>query len=279
MNKSKRYVSLLILFALAVIGVSAQAQPRSYRSADRRVRIILQQLEQSSNRFHKSLNLALVNGRIDETRPQNDINSFEPAFSSAVDQFTDRFNRRQANQGDVQNVLRKALLVNGFMTRNRVSAPVQNDWAAVRTNLNALANAYGLSWQWNQQTLPPIDSSQSPRLTNGEMDQLIRRLETGGDTFRSSLTAAFDRNSYNQPQSERNMLVAVGDLKNATDQLRNQFSARQPLVNYVGRVLALAVPIDTFMHGNQLTNRAQGDWLTLHNELDSLAGAFNLSAN
>jgi hypothetical protein len=279
MKSSKHIMSLAMMFVLALIGVSAQAQRQSNRIADRQVSATLQRLEQSSNRFHGSLNLALVNARIDETRPQNDINTFEPAFSSALDQFKDRFTHRQAGAADVQNILQKASLVNGFMNRNRLSTPVQNDWASVRTDLNALATAYGVSWQWNQQTLPLISSSRSLRLSDSELNQLIRRIEAGGDTFRSSLGAAFDRNSFNQPQSERNMLVAVGDLKNATDQLRNQFDGSQPVEDYVVRVLGRATPIDTYMRNNRVTTRAQNDWATLRGELTTLAGTFNVSAN
>lgn len=279
MNKSKRIMSALILFALAVIGVSAQAQQRTSNISDRQVSGILQRLQRSSNRFHGSLNLALVNARMDEMRPENDINTFEPAFTNAVDQFTDRFARRQAMTGEVQNILQKALLVNGFMSRNRLNVQSQNDWTAVRADLNALANAYGISWNWNQQTLPPVSSSRSSRLSNGELNQLIRRIETGGDRFRSSLTAAFDRNRYTQTKVEGDANVAVGDLKNATDQLRNRFNARQPVHEYVERVLARATPIDTFMRNNRLTTRAQNDWSTLRGELNTLAGAYDLSTN
>lgn len=279
MNKSKRILVVFVLFALAVIGISVQGQQQSNRNADRQVSSILQRLEKNSNKFRNSLNLALVNGRIDETRPQNDINTFEPAFSSAMDQFNDRFTHRQAAAADVQNILQKALPVNGFMSRNRLNLHVQNDWTAVRTDLNALANAYGVSWQWNQQTLPPVILSRSSRLPDSELNQLIRRLETGGDRFRSSLTEAFDRNPYNQTRSEGNMIVAVGDLKNATDQLRNQFDARQPLHEYVERALARATPIDTYLRNNRLTTRAQNDWATLRGELNTLAGAYNLSTN
>ena len=278
MKNSKRIFSVFILFALAVIGVSAQAQPRTNRVTDRQVSTILQRLERSSNRFRGSLNLALVNGRIDQTRPQNDINSFEPAFSGAVDQYRDQFTRRQAGEADVQNILRKASLVNGFMIRNRLNLQVQNDWAAVRTDLNALANAYGLSWQWNQ-TLPPLSSNQLSRLSDSDLNQLIRRIETGGDSFRSSLTAAFERNRYNKTRSEGNMNVVVSDLKNATNQLRSQFNARQPVADYVPRVLAYAAPIDTYMRNNRLTTQAQNDWSTLHGELNKLAAAFNVSTN
>jgi len=269
---------MLILFALGLVGMSAQAQRRSNGTTDRQVSVILQRLEQSSSRFRNSLNLVLINGRVDETRPQNDINSFEPAFSTAIDQFRDKFSRRQDGGADVQNILQKAALVNGFMTRNRLNATAQNDWATVRNNLNTLANAYGVSWQWNRPTLPPVSSSQLSRLSDSELNQLIQRIETGRNTFASSLTAAFDRNRYSQTGSERNMLVAVGDLKNATDQLRNQFDARQPLVDYVARVLARATPIDTYMSHNRLTTQAQTDWGTLRADLNTLAGALNVAA-
>ena len=278
MKNSKRFCSVFILFALAVIEVSAQAQPRTNRVTDRQVSSIVQRLERSTNRFRGSLNLALVNGRIDQTRPQNDINSFEPAFSDAVDQYRDQFTRRQAGEADVQNILRKASLVNGFMSRNRLNLRVQNDWAAVRTDLNALASAYGLSWQWNQ-TLAPQSPNQLSGLSDSELNQLIRRIETGGDSFRSSLTAAFERNRNYKTQSEGNINVAVNNLKNATSQLRSQFNARQSVADYVPRVLDHAASIDTYMRNNRLTTQAQNDWSTLHGDLDKLGAAFNVSTN
>src|SRR5689334_17606927 len=278
MKNSKRAFCGLIVFALATIGVSAQAQPRPNRVSDRQVSNVLQRLERSSSRFRASLNLALVNGRIDETRPQNDINTFEPALQTAIDQFRVGFNRRQASAADVENIMQKASLVNGFMTRNRLNVTVQNDWAGVRTDLNALANAYGVNWQWNRQSQSPVDSGRSPQLSDSELDLLLRRIETGSNTFKSSLTEALDRR-YDQTRRPDNMNEAVRDFENATDQLRNQFNAKQPLADYVGRLLARATPIDTFMHNNQLTDRTQRDWSTLHGDLSTLAGAFNLSAN
>src|ERR1041384_92388 len=279
MNKSKSVMFVIMLFAFGLICTNAQAQQESRRLRDRQVSGILQRLERSSNRFRNSLNVALVNGRIDETRPQNDINSFEPAFSSALDQFKDRFTRRQAVAADVQDVLHKASIVNGFMTRNRLNVQVQNHWTSVRTDLNALASAYGISWQWNQPTPQPMTSGRSSALSESDLNQLIRRITADGDTFRSSLTAAFDRNSYNQPQSERNMLVAVGYFREATDRLRNQFDLNQPLAGYVAPLLTRATPIDAYMSNNRSTPQAQADWSTLRGEINTLAGAYNISTN
>src|ERR1043166_8903316 len=106
------------------------------------------------------------------------------------------------------------------------------------------------------QAQPQLNNVRSSRLSDGELNQLIRRIEAGGDRFRSSLTEAFDRDLYNQTRSEGNMLVAVGDLKNATDQLRNQFDARQPTHEYVERVLGRATPIDrSEEHTSELQSR------------------------
>ena len=279
MKNSKRIMSVLILFALAIIGVSAQAQRQSSRVATRQISSILQRLEQSSNRFRDSLNNGLVSDRIDETRPQNDINSFEPAFESAIVQFRDRFTSRRAGAADVQNILQKASLINGFMTRNRLNTQVQNDWASVRTDLNALANAYGVTWQWNRPTLPPVNSSRSSRLSDSELNQLIQRIETGGNRFQASLTDAFNHSRYDQTTSEGNMNDAVRDFKSATAQLRNRFDARQSVTDDVQHLVEHAAPIDRFMHTSQLTPGAQNDWSTLRGDLNTLAGAYNLSAN
>jgi len=113
MNNKRSIVTVLTLVVLSIIGVSAQAQPRSNRVSDRQVSNVLQRLERSSNRFRASLNLALVNGRIDETRPQNDINTFEPALQTAIDQFRVGFNRRQASAADVEKELMSSIAVGG----------------------------------------------------------------------------------------------------------------------------------------------------------------------
>lgn len=151
MKNSKHIVSMFILFAFLMIGVSAQAQGQPSNVTTRQVSGMLQRLEKSSNRFRNSLNAALAQERIGVTRSQNDINSFESDFETAVRQFRDRFTRRQAEAADVQNILQKASLVNDYLNRNGLNQRVQNNWSQVRTDLNALANAFGISWPWNQQ--------------------------------------------------------------------------------------------------------------------------------
>jgi hypothetical protein len=278
MKNSRRIVSMFLLIALSCIGLSAKAQRQSSRVNTRQVSDILQRLAQSSERFRNSLKTAVEQSRADG-RPENDINSFERDFENATNQLNDRFRRRRAGAADVQNVLQKASLINDFIGRRRFDAQAQNDWASVRSNLEALASAYAVNWQWNPQTLPPVSTSRSHRLSDRELDQLIQRIETGGDTFRSSLTDAFDRSRYDQTRSEGNMNDVVRDFKNATDQLRNRFDARQAVAGDVEHLLEHATPIDTYIRNNKLTDRVQNDWSTLRGDLEGLASAYNIAPN
>ncbi|HEY8185881.1 MAG TPA: hypothetical protein VIF64_07415 [Pyrinomonadaceae bacterium] len=276
MKKSKLIVPVIMLLAFSMIGVSAQTKRQANRITDRQVSGILQRLQKNASRFGSSLNRALIQEHIDEALPPSEINLFKPAFDNAIHQFRDRFTSRRAVAADVQNILQRASLVNGFMTTHRLNPQVQTDWTTVKTDLNALANAYGVSWQWNRQTLPPVTSNQPARLSDSELGQLIQQIDIGGDTFRGSLTDAFGESRYDQTGSETNMNRAVRSFKHATDELRNQFDARQPVNEYVERVLARATPIDAYMRNNRLTNQAQSDWATLRRDLNTLAGAYNL---
>lgn len=279
MKKSRLIAAVLILLAISLMTVSAKARPETFRTTDREVSLILPRLERNVSRFRNSLNLALVQGRIDQTRPQNDINSFNPAFENAIDQFRDRFTHSGAVAADVQNILQKASLVDGFMTRNRLNAEVRIDWTAVRSDLNAMANAYGITWQWNQQTSLPVNAKRSSQPSDDGVNLLVQRIDTGGDTFRSSLTSAFVESKYGQSTSEGNMNDAVRRFKNATDQLRNQLDAGHPVAAYVKRLLALAQPIDVYMSKNRLTTRAQNDWSTLRTDLDTLSAVYSVAGN
>ena len=102
MKNLKRIVSVVVLFAFSVVGVWAQRQPQSYRINDRKVSVILQRLERSSSQFRNSLNSALLQSSIDQTRSENDINTFEPGFETAIHQFRSQFGRHLEGVADIE---------------------------------------------------------------------------------------------------------------------------------------------------------------------------------
>jgi len=275
-TRSIAYVFILLLFPI-LIGLDVQAQPQPNRNNTRHVGNMLQQLERSSSRFRNSLNVELVQRSVDQMRPQNDISTFQSGFDLAIKQFRDQFTRRLAVGSDVEAVLQKASPINSFISQNTLNPRVKNDWASVRTNLNTLASAYGVGWQWNQLTPMKVDSNQSFRLSESELTQLIQQIENGGDKFRVSLTDAFDRRPYDRTRSEGNMNDALRAFKKATDQVRIRFDARQLVSDDVQRLLDLAQPLENFMRANPLTDRARDDWSTLRTNLNLLANAYNIS--
>jgi hypothetical protein len=277
MSNFKSIVSVFILLAFSIVfGVSIQAQPQPNRNNTRQVGNMLQRLERSSSRFRNSLNLALVQGSVDQTRPHNDVSTFEPGFELAIKQFRDQFTRRLAVAADVESILQKASPINRFITQNNLNARVKNDWTSVRTDLNTLASAYGVSWQWNQITPMKVDANGSFQLSETELNQLIERIENGGDTFRVSLTDAFSQRAYDRTRSEGNMNDALRGFKKATDQVRIHFDARELISDDVKRLLDRAEPLDKFMRDNPLTDRAKSDWSTLRTDLSVLARAYDV---
>ena len=277
MKNLKSIITAMSLFVFSTIVLSAQTSPQSGRITDPQVRVILQQLERSSTRFRTSLNSALVQSRIDQTRPENDINTFESGFEEAIHQFRSQFGSHLEGVAAVESVLRQASLINEFMTRNRLNRQVQSDWSVVRRELNGLALIYKVSWLWDRQGVQPTYLHGASSLSDLDLNELIQRLETGGASFRTSLTEAFDHTGYDHTSGEGNMNNAVRGLKKEIDRLRNQFDSKQPIINDVASLVSGAKSIDTYMRGNALTERVQNDWLTLRADINRLADAYKVS--
>lgn len=147
-----------IAFALSLllgIGISlnetAQAQ-QPYRVSDRQISNILRRLDQTSTRFRNSLDSSLDRSRTDGTRAEDDINAFVGDFDSSVAYLRQRFDDRQSVAADVESVLQKAAVIDSFIGRSPAAARARNDWALVKTDLNTLADAYGVGYQWDRRT-------------------------------------------------------------------------------------------------------------------------------
>jgi len=275
---TKRITSVFVLLLFPIIiGLDVQAQPQSKRNNTRQVGSMLQRLERSSSRFRNSLNVALVERSVDQTEPQNNISTFQAGLDLAIKQFRDQFTRRLAVSSDVESILQKASPINSFINQNTLNPRVKNDWASVRTDLNTLAGAYGVSLQWNQLTPMKVDANRSFRMSESEISQLIQQIENGGDEFRVSLTDAFSQRPYDRTRSEGNMNDAVRGFKKATDQVRIRFDAQQLDADDIRSLLDQAQPLENFMRANALTDRTRSDWSALRTNLKLLANAYNIS--
>ena len=137
---------------LAAVGpttvVTATPVGLPYRLSDKEVERILHGIEEQSGKFRSSLDSALDKSSLNNTDREDDINAFIKEFDREVRRLHDRFDEHKSVAADVQAVLDHAARIEGFMRRRGLTEKAQNEWSALRANLDQLAEAYSVTWRW-----------------------------------------------------------------------------------------------------------------------------------
>ncbi len=136
---------------LAVVGstvVTGTPVGLPYRLSDKEIERMLHRIEEQSGKFRNSLDSALDRSRLDETDREDNINAFIGEFDQEVKRRHDRFDERKSVASDVQAVLDRAARIDVFMRRRGLTEKAQNEWSALRANLDQLAAAYSVTWRW-----------------------------------------------------------------------------------------------------------------------------------
>ncbi|HZM99531.1 MAG TPA: hypothetical protein VFB70_09060 [Pyrinomonadaceae bacterium] len=137
---------------LAAVGpttvVTATPVGLPYRLSDKEVERMLHGIEEQSGKFRSSLDSALDKSSLNNTDREDDINAFIKEFDREVRRLHDRFDEHKSVAADVQAVLDHAARIEGFMRRRGLTERAQNEWSALRANLDQLAEAYSVTWRW-----------------------------------------------------------------------------------------------------------------------------------
>ncbi len=280
-----------MIFALAFLGFgiistnNAQAQTRranrASRISDRQVELIIASVERRSDVFRRSFDAALDRSRFDGSYTEDSVNNLVKDYESATNDLRSRFNGRTIVAADVDTVLNRAALIDRFMRTNLPQRRVQGDWTLLKSDLQRLATAYNVAFNFDGRIAAPVMTGQMPyRVSDSQVETLFRRIETKSDTFRKSLDAALDRSRYNETRREENVNEFVKDYENETDQLRRKIGDRTSVDGDVSNLLVRAARIDDFMRRNlRRETAAQRDWTTLKSELNLLSNYYDLSYN
>jgi hypothetical protein len=170
-------------------------------------------------------------------------------------------------------VLRRASLIDSFMLRNGLDTAAQSGWQALREDLNDLARAYGIAWNWNASQNPP------PRIDDKRVAQLLKQIGEKAGRFDKSLDRAFDRSRTDDGRGKDEIRRSVADFRQAASRLRDRFDGRQTNTLDVEEVLRRGASIDTFMQRHELSAQAEQNWLAVRRDLDGLASAYNVAWN
>jgi YMGG-like Gly-zipper len=149
MTKRTHIVTLAAVFALTSVSAIVAAQQRPNRVSDQQVGALLSRMDAGIARFRASFNQAIDRSQRNGSRAEDDIDQSMNDFTQATDRLRDRAQNRRAGATDVEDVLRRASVIDGFMTTNALDGAVERDWQSLRRELDALARAYNVAWNWS----------------------------------------------------------------------------------------------------------------------------------
>ncbi len=269
--KRIRYLAAIpAVISLAGLFTAAQAQ-RPYRLSEQEVKNLLDRIEKGADRFRASVEDALDKSRSDNTGTEFSINHFMKDFEAATDRLEQRFDDNRSAAGLVEEVLRRAILIDSFMTRQPLTRRAQDDWMQLRGGLDELSRAYNVYWTWTG------DMTRAYRLSDKQVESLLERIENNAALFRNSLDGALDRSRLDSTNAEDNINQFVKDFEAATDRLEDRFDNKQSAAGDAEEVLNRARRIDNFMSRHLLTTNAQSDWGNLRGDLNELALAYRVA--
>lgn len=276
------FLTVAFVCLAAATQLHAQIVGQPYRLSDKEVGRIIKQIEDQTKTFRKSLDSALDHSRVNGSRREDDINSFVKAFEDETKRLHDRFDHHKSVAADVQAVLDRSAAIDSFMARQRLRERAENDWSALRSSLEELAQAYNVEWRWNGPVSPvspvsPVGGSELPyRLNDKDVGQILRRIEDQSHRFKSSLDSALDKSRLNGTRREDDVNEYIKQFDNEVKRLHDRFSDHKSVAADVQSVLDRAARIDDFMLRRQVGGRAEDDWSALKADLDELSQAYSV---
>lgn len=239
----------------------------NYNLNDVQMRQLVQRLDTRTAMFSRNLrnDLNRVNGRYSA----DDVRTHLSEFESALTQLRNRVNSRQSSQSDARELLEHASYLNRYLTDQQFSYQTENNWNVLRQDLDRLASAYSLAWDWSN---VPANGNYG---NNGNYGGGTRRDLTGtfrlntsrGDDARAAVDAATRNVSAAERQRVYDMLLRRLDSPQmlAIDRRGNSVTIASTRAQQINFVADGREQVETTQSGRSVRVRAQfqGDALTI----------------
>jgi len=145
----------IVAAIVLLIGLAGNVRSQEpYRMSEREMKDLLGRIDKQSEVFRGSLKRAMNHNQLDETKAEDRINDFVKGFTEATERLKHRYSDKRTASADVEEVLNRAARIDDFMTRHQLSPRAESDWAALRSNLDSLAEAYSVTWSWTDRSRP-----------------------------------------------------------------------------------------------------------------------------
>ena len=184
-------------------------------------------------------------------------------FEMALVQLRNRVNSRQVTSSDARNLLERAAYLDRFIADRQLSYQTENNWSSLRTDLERLASAFSIAWNWSNVPSGP----DAPGGTRRDLTGTFRLNTSRGDDVRRAVDDATRNLSLAERQRVYDSLLRRLDPPQmlAIDRRGRSVtivSSRAPQINFVadGRE-----QVETTPRGRSVRVRADlsGDMLTI----------------
>jgi hypothetical protein len=126
----------------------------NYQLSDFQMRQLVNRLNTEAATFSRNLRNDLNRSSVSDRYSLDEVRRQLSSFEMAVAQLRNRVNSRQSSSSDARNVLDRAAFLNNFIADRQLSYQTENNWSALRTDLDQLASAFNIAWNWS--TVPGV---------------------------------------------------------------------------------------------------------------------------
>lgn len=241
--------------------------------SDRRsIRQLLDRIENRTDDFRTSLDRALDRSRLNGSQREDNINQLLREFEDATNRLRERYNSDQDVTNEVREVLRRSSRIDNFMRRQRLDDRAESNWASLRQDLNQLERKTDRRGRCG-------NDNNNNNNNNRSIKELLNRIESRTNSFRSSLDDALDSSRLNGSQREDNINQLVREFEDATNRLQERSNSNQRVDDELQELLRRASRIDNFMRRQRLGNRAENEWVSIRRDLNVLSRMYNIGRN
>ncbi len=235
----------------------------NYNLSDFQMRQLVDRLNVRSATFSRSLRQDLNRASYNDRSSLDEVRRQLSDFETALVQLRNRVNSRQSSSTDARNVLDRAAFLNTYLNDRQLSNQTENSWSSLRTDLDQLAGAFNIAWNWS--TYP--GNTGGGYGTSRDLTGTFRLNASRGDDVRRAVDDATRNLSLAERQRVYDSLLRRLDPPQmlAIDRRGNSVtiaSTRAPQINFVadGRE-----QVETTNGGRTVRVRASlsGDTLTI----------------
>ena len=148
----KILLAAAFIFVACALPSDASAQRRRHHPRARgytkaEVDAVIKRVETRSDAFVKLFDRALDRSRLDGTDREDNLNEHARRLERELDDLRREFDRKESyveTRPEVRRCLDAAGAINRTMKSRRMGAETERQWALLRTELNTLADVYGL---------------------------------------------------------------------------------------------------------------------------------------